>query len=55
MIDYRVYSAKGRGFPDVAARGDKFRVVVGGNTSHIGGTSASSPVRHPQDKSSRCM
>ncbi|KAF9643216.1 subtilisin-like protein [Thelephora ganbajun] len=38
-----LYNAKGRGFPDVAARGDRFRVVISGKTYHVGGTSASSP------------
>ena len=40
------YSDEGRGFPDVAARGDRFRVAVGGKVYHVDGTSASSPVRH---------
>ena len=55
MIDYYLYSATGRGFPDVAARGDGYRVVIGGSTQLIGGTSASAPVRYPQDKSIRCV
>ena len=44
------YSAQGRRLPDVAARA----VVVGGETYHIGGTSAGSPVRHLQDKYVSC-
>ena len=38
-------SASGRGFPDVAAHGLNFQVVIGGKIYAIGGTSASSPVR----------
>ena len=38
-------SASGRGFPDVAAQGLNFRVVVGSKLYAIGGTSASAPVR----------
>ena len=38
-------SASGRGFPDVAAQGLNFQVVVGGKLYAIGGTSASTPVR----------
>lgn len=49
------YSAHGRGFPDIAARSDKFRVIVGGKTFHAQGTSASAPVCHPQDKSVSCI
>jgi len=51
VADYHTHSTSGRGFPDVAARGDEYRVVIGGETTHIGGTSASSPVRtNPQVK-----
>jgi tripeptidyl-peptidase-1 len=49
------YSATGRGFPDVAARGDWYQVVVGNKTVHLDGTSASTPVRYPQAKSVRCV
>jgi len=38
-------SASGRGFPDVAAQGSNFQVVVDGKLYAIGGTSASAPVR----------
>lgn len=37
------YNATGRGFPDVAAQGENFAVVVGGFTESVAGTSASSP------------
>ena len=40
-------SASGRAYPDVAAQGSGFQVVVGGNVTSVGGTSASSPVCHP--------
>lgn len=33
----------GRGFPDVAMQGSNFRIVLGGSSYKIGGTSASSP------------
>ncbi|KAF2824812.1 subtilisin-like protein [Ophiobolus disseminans] len=39
-----LYNAKGRGFPDVAAQGQGFRVVDKGRTVPVGGTSASAPV-----------
>ena len=55
VVDFRVYSATGRGYPDVAARGNNYRVVVGGKTYRIGGTSASAPVRDPRDKISLCV
>ena len=45
MIDCPIYSPGGRGFPDIAARGNSFQVVVSGTTVPIDGTSASSPVR----------
>jgi len=38
-----LYNASGRGFPDVAAQGLGFQVVIGGGTHSIGGTSASAP------------
>ena len=38
-------SASGHGFPDVAAQGLNFQVVVGGKLYAIGGTSASAPAR----------
>ncbi len=38
-------SAAGRAYPDVAAQGQNFRVILGGRTISVGGTSASSPVR----------
>ena len=55
VVDFRVYSATGRGYPDVAARGNNYQVVVGGKTYHIGGTSASAPVRDPRDKFVLCV
>ena len=50
---YYICSANGRGFPDVAARGSWYQVVVGGGVTLLGGTSASSPVRDPLDPSVR--
>ena len=41
------YSDRGRGFPDIAARGDRFGTVKDGKFYHFDGTSASSSVRHP--------
>ncbi|TFK49934.1 tripeptidyl peptidase A [Heliocybe sulcata] len=38
-----LFNRFGRGFPDVSAQGDYFRVWIGGKPAHIGGTSASSP------------
>ncbi|KAG8681181.1 hypothetical protein FRC08_015797, partial [Ceratobasidium sp. 394] len=38
-----LYNTTGRGFPDVAAQGQGFQVVVGGSTTPVGGTSASAP------------
>ncbi|KAF7317714.1 Subtilisin-like protein [Mycena kentingensis (nom. inval.)] len=38
-----LYNATGRAYPDVAAAGSGFQVVVGGRTISVGGTSASSP------------
>ncbi|KAF9057841.1 tripeptidyl peptidase A [Panaeolus papilionaceus] len=38
-----LFNPEGRGFPDVAAQGDRFRVWVKGVPRSIGGTSASSP------------
>jgi tripeptidyl-peptidase-1 len=39
-----LYNAGGRGFPDVAAQGQGFRVVDKGAQISVGGTSASAPV-----------
>jgi tripeptidyl-peptidase-1 len=39
-----LYNTKGRGFPDVAAQGQAFRVVDSGRVLPVGGTSASAPV-----------
>lgn len=39
-----LYNPSGRGFPDVAAQGQRFRVVDKGRTISVGGTSASAPV-----------
>ncbi|PVH98258.1 tripeptidyl-peptidase-like protein [Periconia macrospinosa] len=39
-----LYNPKGRGFPDIAAQGLRFRIVDKGTEFHIGGTSASAPV-----------
>ncbi|PIL33192.1 hypothetical protein GSI_04642 [Ganoderma sinense ZZ0214-1] len=39
-----LYNASGRAYPDVAAQGVAFRIVVGGEERLINGTSASSPV-----------
>ncbi|RDB20085.1 Tripeptidyl-peptidase sed3 [Hypsizygus marmoreus] len=38
-----LYNPKGRGIPDVAAQGDRFRIFLSGVPRMIGGTSASSP------------
>ncbi|KAJ7860439.1 peptidase S8/S53 domain-containing protein [Mycena olivaceomarginata] len=38
-----LFNASGRAYPDVAAAGNGFQVVIGGRTSSVGGTSASSP------------
>jgi tripeptidyl-peptidase-1 len=38
------HSKTGRGYPDVAAQGKGYQVVVGGKVQSVGGTSASSPV-----------
>lgn len=38
-----LYNPKGRGFPDVAAQGARFRVVDKGAQISVGGTSASAP------------
>ena len=37
------FNASGRGFPDISAVGVAFQIVVNGNVSPVGGTSASSP------------
>jgi len=47
LFDYAdtlLRSPSGRGFPDVAAQGTNFQVVVGGKITSVGGTSASAPV-----------
>ncbi|KAH9940879.1 subtilisin-like protein [Epithele typhae] len=38
-----LFNKTGRAYPDVAAQGENFQVVIGGRTSSVGGTSASSP------------
>ncbi|KAF8917410.1 subtilisin-like protein [Mucidula mucida] len=38
-----LFNAAGRAYPDVAAQGQNFRVILGGRTISVGGTSASSP------------
>ncbi|KAF8914258.1 subtilisin-like protein [Gymnopilus junonius] len=38
-----LFNPNGRAIPDVAAQGDFFRVIIGGEAFLIGGTSASSP------------
>ncbi|KAJ7881181.1 peptidase S8/S53 domain-containing protein [Mycena leptocephala] len=38
-----LYNATGRAYPDVSAAANGFQVVIGGRTSSVGGTSASSP------------
>ncbi|KAJ2930578.1 hypothetical protein H1R20_g6516, partial [Candolleomyces eurysporus] len=38
-----LYNPEGRGFPDVAAQGDRYRIFLRGVVRSIGGTSASSP------------
>ncbi|KAF8607532.1 tripeptidyl peptidase A [Ceratobasidium sp. AG-I] len=38
-----LYNATGRAYPDIAAQGSHFRVIVGGTDYSIGGTSASAP------------
>ncbi|VDC03294.1 unnamed protein product [Peniophora sp. CBMAI 1063] len=38
-----LYNKTGRAYPDVAAQGVNFQVVIGGRTSGVSGTSASSP------------
>ncbi|KAL0955154.1 hypothetical protein HGRIS_004065 [Hohenbuehelia grisea] len=39
-----LFNASGRAYPDLAAQGQGFQVVIGGRVSSVGGTSASSPV-----------
>ncbi|TRM64249.1 peptidase S8/S53 domain-containing protein [Schizophyllum amplum] len=39
-----MYNASGRGFPDVAAIGDKVEIVNAGDAGLVAGTSASSPI-----------
>ncbi|KAI0065706.1 tripeptidyl peptidase A [Artomyces pyxidatus] len=38
-----LFNPNGRAIPDVAAEADRFRVFIGGQAFHIGGTSAASP------------
>ncbi|KAH9923964.1 subtilisin-like protein [Epithele typhae] len=38
-----LFNKTGRAYPDVAAQGENFQVVIGGSTTSVGGTSASSP------------
>lgn len=38
-----LFNATGRAYPDVAAQGSGFQVVIGGTVNSVGGTSASSP------------
>ncbi|PPQ71894.1 hypothetical protein CVT24_006868 [Panaeolus cyanescens] len=38
-----LFNATGRAYPDVSAQASGFQVVVGGRTTSVGGTSASSP------------
>lgn len=38
-----LFNTSGRAYPDVAAQGQGFQVVIGGRVSSVGGTSASSP------------
>ncbi|KAJ6616964.1 peptidase S8/S53 domain-containing protein [Mycena sp. CBHHK59/15] len=42
-----LFNASGRAYPDVSAAAQGFQVVIGGRTSSVAGTSASSPVRLP--------
>ncbi|KAH9893535.1 peptidase S8/S53 domain-containing protein [Cubamyces lactineus] len=38
-----LFNTTGRAYPDVAAQGENFQVVIGGRVEPVGGTSASSP------------
>ncbi|KAL0069551.1 hypothetical protein AAF712_003209 [Marasmius tenuissimus] len=38
-----LFNTSGRAYPDLAAQGTSFQVIVGGRTVSVGGTSASSP------------
>ncbi|TFK64203.1 tripeptidyl peptidase A [Pluteus cervinus] len=38
-----LFNRNGRGVPDIAAQGDRFRIIVGGQPAMIGGTSAAAP------------
>ncbi|KAI0794109.1 subtilisin-like protein [Fomes fomentarius] len=38
-----LFNTTGRAYPDVAAQGQNFQVVIGGRVASVGGTSASSP------------
>ncbi|RDB15869.1 putative tripeptidyl-peptidase SED2 [Hypsizygus marmoreus] len=38
-----LYNTTGRAYPDLAAQGNGFQVVIGGRVNSVGGTSASSP------------
>ena len=45
LLTHPIGSPSGRAFPDVAAQGLNYQVIVGGKLYSIGGTSASAPVR----------
>ncbi|KAL0573727.1 hypothetical protein V5O48_008223 [Marasmius crinis-equi] len=38
-----LFNTTGRAYPDLAAQGTSFQVIIGGRTASVGGTSASSP------------
>jgi tripeptidyl-peptidase-1 len=38
------FNASGRALPDISAFGDNVRIILGGDVTSIGGTSASSPI-----------
>lgn len=38
-----LYNASGRAFPDVAAYGEAYEILINGKVTYIGGTSASTP------------
>jgi subtilase family serine protease len=44
LPDKSLFNSGGRATPDVAALGEGYQVMLGGNSSAIGGTSASTPV-----------
>lgn len=41
--DAGLFNTSGRAYPDVAAQGEGFQVIIGGRTESVAGTSASSP------------